>query len=74
MASNTMSDLENIWDALLSRNELRIRSAYESLLVDEQKAVLIHLRSMAVEPGWQNEQRISAQAALKTLAGGSEQV
>ena len=74
MAGNSIHDLEEIWDALLSRDVQRIRSAYNSLEIEDQKAVLSHLMDMAIEPGWHAEQRISARAALEALASDSKQV
>ena len=60
--------LEILWDSLLSRQPAQIRAAYASLTGAEQQAVLNHLRRMAQEPGWNPEQRKSAQAALDALA------
>jgi predicted Zn-ribbon and HTH transcriptional regulator len=66
--------LERIWDALLSREPAQIRDAYASLNLEEQKAVLDHLKRMKDEPGWHLQQRISAQTALEVLASDSKQV
>ena len=74
MTGNFTHDLEEIWDALLSRDVRRIRSAYNSLEIEDQKAVFGHLKNMANEPGWHAEQRISARAALEALASDSKQV
>ncbi len=74
MASNIFNDLEELWDALLSQDARLIRAAYDSLGTGDQDTVLAHLRRMANEPGWQEQQRISAQAALEALAPGSKQV
>lgn len=59
--------VEEIWDALLSREPQRIKEAYRQLSPSEQAAVMAHLDKMVHESGWQNEQIISAQAALKVL-------
>jgi hypothetical protein len=74
MMGNYIPDLEEIWDALLSRNVERIRSAFNSLEMGDQKAVLSHLKDMANEPGWQAEQCVSARAALEALISDSKQV
>lgn len=59
---------ENLWDMLLSRQPVMIEQAFTSLESDQQKAVMDHLQRMVAEPGWQPEQRVSAQAALDTIA------
>ena len=59
---------ENIWEMLLSRQPVMIEKAFSSLESDQQKAVMSHLRSMVTEPGWQTDQRVSAQAALDIIA------
>lgn len=74
MTVDFIPDLEEIWDALLSREVQRIRSVYNSLEKEDQKAVLNHLKNMANDPGWHAEQRISAQAALEALSINSKQV
>ncbi len=60
--------LEELWNQLLSRHPRTIQAAYTTLLPADQKAVLAHLQRMISEPGWQPEQRISAEAALKVLS------
>jgi len=64
-----MEPLEILWDALLSRQEDQVRAAFETLDETERRAVLAHLQSMASEPGWHPEQRLSAEAALRALQG-----
>lgn len=61
-------ELENLWDALLSRNPERIRQAFAGLDAEERQAVQTHLQRMATEPGWHPEQRLSAQTALESLS------
>lgn len=63
--------LELFWDAILSQQPDQIRSAYDSLDLSERQPLIIHLRRMASEPGWQPEQRKSALAALETIIGQS---
>ena len=57
----------NIWELILSRQPEVIGKVYASLDPDYRKAVQDHLRRMVSEPGWQPEQRISAQAALDAI-------
>lgn len=59
--------LTALWDALLSRQEQQICTAFASLSAAEQAAIRAHLRRMVTEPGWQLEQRRSAQIALNVL-------
>ncbi len=65
--NNKADRLQALWDDLLSRRPERVRAAYASLEAGDQQAVLSHLERMAHEPGWQPEQRTSAQAALIAL-------
>jgi len=58
------SELETLWDRLLSRNPKLIRAAFFSLNPDEQESIQAHLTRMATESGWHPEQRRSAEAAL----------
>jgi hypothetical protein len=59
---------EDIWGMLLSREVAMIEKAFSSLESDQKKAVLDHLDKMVTEPGWQPEQRVSAQIALDTIS------
>jgi hypothetical protein len=61
------TDLEDLWNNLLSCQPELIRSAFASLDLTNQKLVQEHLKRMAEEAGWQPEQRDSARAALKAL-------
>jgi len=61
------SGFETIWEMLLSREPERILAAYNALPADQKRAVLDHLEKMVSEPGWQFEERISAQAALDAI-------
>ena len=60
-------NLEDLWDALLSRQPEQVRIAFRSLEPDLQRSVLAHLQRMTSKPGWHTEQRLSAQAALEAL-------
>ena len=67
MANHPISDPEILWDQLLSRQPQHIQAAYQTLLPQEQNAVINHLKRMTSDPDWHPEQRISAQIALDTL-------
>ena len=62
-----MSDPEQFWNSLLSREPILIREAWNSLSLEEQQAILAHLVRMTTEEGWAEPQRISAGAALAVL-------
>lgn len=70
MTDDSLTDLESLWDRLLSREPGMIQSAFTALPAAEQAAVLQHLRRMAVEDGWHPEQRLSAEAALHSIQAG----
>jgi len=59
--------LEQIWDGILSREDIRIRRAFLSLDAISQKIVREHLVKMTGEEGWHPEQQKSAIAALKVI-------
>ena len=59
--------IEDLWDALLSRQRELVRVAFSSLDEERKAAVITHLQRMASEPDWHPEQRLSAQAALNAL-------
>ena len=61
------SNLEKIWGNILSRQPDRIRRVYLELSKDERLAVKTHLERMLQEPGWNDEQRISAQEAIQAI-------
>ena len=58
---------ESIWEVLLSRETDRLKAAFESISPAEREAVLLHLKKMVNEPGWQPGQRHSAQTALDAI-------
>ena len=62
-----MSDLDQLWDDLLSEEPARIRRIWFDLTDDEGKAVLAHLRRMRDEPDWLPEQKRAAAAALNAI-------
>jgi len=64
---NTPEKLEALWNDLLSRQVELIREAFNLLDPTSQRTVLLHLKRMESESGWQPEQRTSAKAALRAL-------
>lgn len=67
MITDDSNSLDVFWGGLLSGQPERVQAAFTSLGETEQQAVLAHLLRMANEPGWQPEQRESAQLALRIL-------
>jgi hypothetical protein len=65
--------LEKLWADLLSRKPKQIQAAFDTLDHASRKAVLDHLKHMALDEGWQPEQRDSASAALQTIEERSKQ-
>ncbi len=59
--------LEEVWDDLLSRHPIRIKRRFQLLDKASQQEVLLHLRRMVSESGWQEPQVLSARAALDAL-------
>jgi hypothetical protein len=66
-----MTELEGLWDNLLSGEPERIRGQWRELGAEEQRAVLAHLERMISEEGWLPMQRQSARAALDALRAGN---
>lgn len=66
-----MENLEEVWDALLSRQSDLIRQAFDTLDQASQKVVISHLHRMVSEPDWHPEQQISAKIALDTIETGN---
>ena len=66
MENGFYSNIENLWDHLLSCQPELIEAAYLSLARQEQQDVLAHLQRMVSETGWHPEQIASAQAALNS--------
>jgi hypothetical protein len=59
--------LEILWDGLLSRDAIRIRTTFTSLDETSKDVVLEHLERMTREAGWHEEQVKSAQIALDAI-------
>ncbi len=49
---HTSLNIDDLWDALLSRQPEQVRAAFRSLEPDQQHSVLAHLQRMTSEPGW----------------------
>lgn len=67
MAIEPSDPIEVFWENLLSGEPERIRYAFFGLQVSEQQSVYTHLKRMVNESGWQPEQKVSAQTALKVI-------
>lgn len=59
--------LDELWEALLSEDAIRIRGAWLTLTDDEAGPVLEHLRRMAEESDWAASQRQAAASALTAI-------
>ena len=59
--------LEEFWVEILCRQPQRILGAWETLEVEEQRAVWEHLGRMVTEEGWAEQQRLAARTALRAL-------
>jgi hypothetical protein len=62
-----MTDLDEMWEALLSEDPARIRRVWEDVTDAEAQAILDHLSRMRDEDGWSDAQRAAAAAALQIL-------
>jgi predicted Fe-S protein YdhL (DUF1289 family) len=62
-----MTQVQDLWEQLLSREDEKIIDAWNSLADNEQGAVWIHLIRMTTEEGWAEPQRVSAAKALNAL-------
>ncbi|MGA2111854.1 MAG: hypothetical protein ABSG98_06860 [Anaerolineales bacterium] len=65
-----IESLTELWEAMLSEEEVPVRLAWSRLSPEGQTSVLAHLRAMADEEGWQPSQRKAARAALRFLEPG----
>jgi hypothetical protein len=62
-----MTDLDELWEALLSEDPARIRDVWGDVTDAEAQAILAHLTRMRDEEGWTDSQRAAAGAALQIL-------
>ena len=63
-----MTDLDEMWEALLSEDPARIRRVWEDVTDAEAQAILAHLARMRDDEGWSDGQRAAAEMALQTLS------
>lgn len=59
--------VEIFWDNLLSRSSDRILTEINKLSPGDLDLVTKHLEKMSTEPGWHEEQKISAEYALSII-------
>jgi hypothetical protein len=69
---NDLSNLETLWENLLSRQSERVILAFSCLAAEEQSEIVAHLQRMSSEAGWHSEQQKSASAALTILKDNIE--
>ena len=62
-----MTDLDEMWEALLSEDPARIRRVWEDVTDAEAQTILAHLTRMRDYEDWSDGQRAAAAAALQTL-------
>ena len=62
-----MTDLDDLWESLLSGDAARIRRAWGLLTDEEALSVLAHLQRMRDDDSWAPAQREAAAAALLVL-------
>lgn len=67
MMTSDLITPDELWDAILSREEKHILHAWKHLTHEEQTSLLAHLERMTSEAGWHPEQVIGAQAALDAI-------
>ena len=60
--------MEEIWDAILSRNPNKIIMTFRTLSEQDKQNVVHHLNKMSTEDGWLPAQKISADTALKIIS------
>ena len=65
--THPMTDLDELWEALLSEDPARIRRVWEDVTDAEALAILAHLNRMRDEAGWSDAQRAAAATALQVF-------
>jgi hypothetical protein len=58
---------EDFWGNILSRDADLIRPEIDRVSNDERTRIINHLQKMVSEPGWHEEQKISARYALDVI-------
>jgi hypothetical protein len=62
-----MTDLDELWEALLSEDPARIRQVWGDVTDVEAQAIVAHLTRMRDDAGWSDGQRAAAAVALQVL-------
>lgn len=66
--SESPEDSMDVWGDLLSRNASLIRATFFRLEDEVRTQVLNHLQSMVNQPGWHEQQVLSAKIALEVFS------
>ena len=69
-----MNSIEQLWDALLSRDSALIQKTYKHLNEKDRKTIMDHLIKMTTETGWHSDQKFSAQAAIDAFNGLGKEI
>ena len=72
MSNHKFPPLADFWENILSRNKELIKSAIVQVSKEERDQIIHHLQKMAFEPGWHEEQIISAKYALNVVQNGRD--
>ena len=62
-----MDNPADLWEALLSGDEALIRRVWNDLTDDEASAIADHLKHMAADPEFSEEQKEAARRALEAI-------
>jgi hypothetical protein len=62
-----LTELDDLWEALLSEDPARIRQVWGDVTDAEAQAIIAHLTRMRDEDGWSDGQRAAAATALQVL-------
>jgi hypothetical protein len=62
-----MDNLEDLWTGLLSGDEAVVRQIWDDLTDDDARAVSAHLKNMAEDSSFSEEQRQAARRALQAI-------
>ena len=63
-----MKAIEQLWEAILSRDAGLVAAAYSELDEIDRKEINKHLIKMTTEPGWHADQQRSAQIAIDIIS------
>ncbi len=67
MMNEPSNSIEQLWDAILSRQPQKIKAIFERQDHASRQNILAHLQKMTTEDAWHPEQCASAKTALNTL-------